>query len=108
MEKKNRRNKKEWKWNRTVKDRYKKRKEFIMQKIQGEPEIVKESNDHFKAWSKVHLSVLEAWTSKEWKLYNKKKDSYFLYPYKWTMVAAGKTKEEATENAKDIISRYRN
>ncbi len=26
MEKKNRRNKKEWKWNRTVKDRYKKRK----------------------------------------------------------------------------------
>jgi len=83
-------------------------KEFIMQKIQGEPEIVKESNDHFKAWSKVHLSVLEAWTSKEWKFYNKKKDSYFLYPYKWTMVAAGKTKEEATENAKDIISRYRN
>lgn len=79
-----------------------------MQRTLSEPEIVKESNGHFKAWSKVHLSHLEGWTSKEWKLYNKKKDSYFLHPYKWTMIAAGKTKEEATENAKGIISRYRN
>ncbi len=74
----------------------------------NEIEIVKESRNTFKVWSKVHLSILEEWTSKDWKRYKKNKDTYFLHPYKWTMIAAGKTPEEATENAKDIISRYRN
>jgi|TARA_R100000687_G_scaffold69586_1_gene59012 hypothetical protein len=78
-----------------------------MQKILNEAEIVKEKKGSFKVWSKVHLSLLEEWTSKDWKKYNKSKDSYFLHPYRWTMIAAGKTKEEATKNAKDIISRYR-
>ena len=78
-----------------------------MQKILNKAEIVREKKDSFKVWSKVHLSLLEEWTSQDWKKYNKNKDSYFLHPYKWTMIAAGKTKEEATKNAKDIVSRHR-
>jgi hypothetical protein len=80
----------------------------MIQKIANEKEIVKEKKDSFKVWSKVHLSVLEDWTSKEWKKYSRTKDSYFLHPYKWTMIAAGRTEKEALKNAEDIISRYRN
>ena len=72
----------------------------MIQKIANEKEVTKEKKDSFKVWSKVHLSVLEDWTSKEWKKYSRTKDSYFLHPYKWTMIAAGRTEKEASRTAK--------
>lgn len=79
-----------------------------MENIKKDLDIVKESKNSYKAWTKIHLSILDNWDSSDWDRYNKSKKTYFIYPYKWTIVATGKTKKEATENAKDIISRYRN
>jgi len=70
-------------------------------------EIRKGIDDLYRTWAEIHLSVLEKWEKKNWKTYYKKKNSYFQFPFKWTIIATGETEEEAKRNAEDIISRYR-
>ena len=60
-----------------------------------------------RAWAKVHLSLLEKWDKKQWTFYKKNKDSYFINPWKWTILSTGKTAKEAKENAENIISGHR-
>ena len=70
-------------------------------------EIRKGIDGLYRTWAEIHLSILEKWDKKNWKIYHKKKNSYFQYPFKWTTIATGETEEEAERNAEDIISRYR-
>ena len=70
-------------------------------------EIRKGIDRLYRTWAEIHLSILDNWEKKNWKTYHKKKNSYFQFPFKWTIIATGKTEEEAERNAKDIISRYR-
>ena len=61
----------------------------------------------YRAWAEVHLSLLEIWNEHQWNFYNKHKDSYFTNPWKWVIIATGKTEKEAQDNAENIISGYR-
>lgn len=70
-------------------------------------EIRKGIDRLYRTWAEIHLSILDNWEKKNWKTYHKKKNSYFQFPFKWTIIATGKTEEEAERNAEDIISRYR-
>ena len=47
------------------------------------------------------------WNEHQWNFYNKHKDSYFTNPWKWVIIATGKTEKEAQDNAENIISGYR-
>lgn len=73
-----------------------------------ETEIRKEFDNIHRVWAEVSLDILEKWTTNNWKIFNKHKDTYFLHPYKWVIIATGKTEKEAEDNAKNVVSRYRN
>tara|TARA_R110002020_G_scaffold360075_1_gene572755 strand:+ start:283 stop:567 length:285 start_codon:yes stop_codon:yes gene_type:complete len=70
-------------------------------KVVRKSEVVYEKiSDVFKVWAQLHLSLIEGWTEQDWTMYNKTKESFFTFPYKWVVVGVAKTKKEALEKAK--------